>query len=153
MHPTRHILLCRHSAQRTMHLTRKEPSISTTASGSILLNSLFNKIFKFTWKDSTIRLSIFPILSFVLINHKTIQESYLVWDVLSCMILYLNIFQCIICLEYFLNLWDSVILLKFLKMDGHWWSCLMIFIFETISRLAYPKSENGVVVHVYNGTC
>ena len=75
------------------------------------------------------------------------------------MILYLNIFQCIVCLEYVLNLWDSVIpeILGdgFLEMDGHWWSCLMIFIliFETILRLAYPKSKNGVVVHMYNDTC
>ena len=49
------------------------------------------------------------------------QESYLVWDVLLCMILYLNIFQCIVCLEYVLNLWDSVILLKFLEMDSWKW--------------------------------
>ena len=49
------------------------------------------------------------------------QESYLVWDVLSCMILYLNIFQCIVSLEYVLNLWDSVILLKFLEMDSWKW--------------------------------
>ena len=49
------------------------------------------------------------------------QESYLVWDVLSCMILYLNVFQCIVCLEYVLNLWDSVILLKFLEMDSWKW--------------------------------
>ena len=43
----------------------------------------------------------------------------------------------------------------FVEMDGHWWSCLMIFIliFETILRLAYPKSKNGVVVHMYNDTC
>ena len=42
----------------------------------------------------------------------------------------------------------------FVEMDGHWWSCLMIFIliFETILRLAYPKSKNGVVVHTYNDT-
>ena len=49
------------------------------------------------------------------------QESYLVWDVLLCMILYLNIFQGIFCLEYVLNLWDSVILLKFLEMDSWKW--------------------------------
>ena len=43
----------------------------------------------------------------------------------------------------------------FLEMDGHWWSCLMIFIlfFEIILRLMYPKSQNGVVVHVYNDMC
>ena len=40
----------------------------------------------------------------------------------------------------------------FLEMDGHWWSCLMIF-FEIILRLTYLKSQNGVVVHVYNDTC
>ena len=44
---------------------------------------------------------------------------------------------------------------EFLEMDGHWWSCLMIFIlfFEIILRLTYPKSQNGVVVHVYNDMC
>ena len=49
------------------------------------------------------------------------QESYLVWDVQLCIILYLNIFQCIVCLEYVLNLWDCVILLKFLEMDSWKW--------------------------------
>ena len=50
------------------------------------------------------------------------QESYLVWECsVVCMILYLNIFQCIVCLEYVLNLWDSVILLKFLEMDSWKW--------------------------------
>ena len=85
------------------------------------------------------------------------QESYLVWDVLSCMVLYLNIFQCIVCPEYVLNSLGFCNTLEilgdgFLEMDGHWWSCLMIF-FEMILRLTYPKSQNGVVVHVYNDTC
>ena len=81
------------------------------------------------------------------------QESYLVWDVLLCMILYLNIFQCIVCLEYVLNLWDSVILLKFLEMDSWKWMVAGSQFFEIILRLMYPKSQNGVVVHVYNDMC
>ena len=95
--------------------------------------------------------------------HKQFQESYLVsqesWDVQSCMSLYLNIFQCIVCLECVLNSLGFCNTLEilgdgFLEMDGHWWSCLMIIlIFETILRLAYPKSKNGVVVHMYNDTC
>ena len=88
------------------------------------------------------------------------QERYLVWDVQLCIVLYLNIFQCIVCLQYVLNSLGFCSTLEilgdgFLEMDGHWWSCVMIFIliFETILRLAYPKSKNGVVVHMYNDTC
>ena len=81
------------------------------------------------------------------------QESYLVWDVLLCIILHLNIFQCIVCLEYVLNLWDSVILLKFLEMDSWKWMVTGGQFFEIILRLTYLKSQNGVVVHVYNDTC
>ena len=88
------------------------------------------------------------------------QESYLVWDVQLCIILYLDIFQCIVCLEYVLNSLGFCNTLEilgdgFLEMDGHWWSCLMISIlfFEIILRLTYPKSQNGVVVHVYNNMC
>ena len=58
------------------------------------------------------------------------QESYLVWDVQSCMILYLNVFQCIVCLEYVLNSLRFCNTLEilgdgFLEMDGHWYSCLL----------------------------
>ena len=65
--------------------------------------------------------------------HKQFQESYLVsqesWDVQSCMSLYLNIFQCIVCLECVLNSLGFCNTLEilgdgFLEMDGHWWSCL-----------------------------
>ena len=71
-----------------------------------------------------------------------------------------RVFQCIVCLQYVLNSLGFCNTLEilgdgFLEMDGHWWSRLMIFIliFETILRLAYPKSKNGVVVHMYNDTC
>ena len=55
------------------------------------------------------------------------QESYLVWDVQSCIVLYLNIFQCIVCLQYVLNslgFCNTLEILRdgFLEMDGHWWS-------------------------------
>ena len=65
----------------------------------------------------------------VCVYHKPFQESYLVGDVQSCIILYVNIFKCMVPLEYVLNSLGFCNTLEilgdgFLEMDGHWWSCL-----------------------------
>ena len=71
------------------------------------------------------------------------QESFLVWDVQLCIVLYLNIFQCIVCLQYVLN---SLGFCNTLEILGNGWSLVVIMIlillFETILRLAHPKSNH-----------
>ena len=65
-----------------------------------------------------------------------------------------RVFQCIVCLQYVLN---SLGFCNTLEILGNGWSLvvimILILIFETILRLAHPKSKNGVVVHMYNDTC